>query len=322
MNFVKALEIALIAMLTFATACIVCQSFLNYLKRRKLALNVEERSQPLVVSLAFEISKVFVALVNRLKNFKKIQSISNDLNTVVISKKINRSSEEILSLVLLAEVVVFFLSLLLFHSIAFSCAFCLLLAILPSQKITNSVDKLSVEMREEVPVVLRSMISEASAGLSLSQIIDSTYKSCKGPLRRIFEQVLNKMRLGSTTAQALDVLKNTATVPELKFVAVALEVQHTSGGAIVPILESAMKSVSDDIELLRSLKVQTAQAKMSAAIVVCMPFVLLTAFSFMSPGFLKPFFSSILGILLFGFATLLQTIGILSIKKILAKGQV
>ena len=87
---------------------------------------------------------------------------------------------------------------------------------------------------------------------------------------------------------------------QLAFVAVALDVQHQSGGSLAAVLDAARESVESEIDLARSLKEQTAQAQLSARIVTAMPFVLIALFSLMSPGSLSPFFESMAGMALLG----------------------
>jgi tight adherence protein B len=123
--------------------------------------------------------------------------------------------------------------------------------------------------------------------------------------------------MGATPTEALDVFRHNEAVPELAFVSVALDVQHQSGGSIAPVLESATDSVSSELDLMRSLRVQTAQAKLSAGIVTVMPFVLVALFSLMSPGFLSPFFESFVGFLLLAVALLMQAAGVLCVRHML-----
>ena len=87
-----------------------------------------------------------------------------------------------------------------------------------------------------------------------------------------------------------------------------------------PVLEAARESVEGEIELARSLKVQTAQAKLSARIVTVMPFVLIALFSFMSPGFLDPFFASVPGMVLLALALVMQVGGVMLVRRTLAVG--
>ena len=87
------------------------------------------------------------------------------------------------------------------------------------------------------------------------------------------------------------------------------------------ILEAARQSVSDELELKRTLRTQTAQAKLSAQIVTVMPFALLAVFSLLSPGFLTPFSESPMGIALLAAALGMQAIGVSIVRKLLKVGQ-
>jgi tight adherence protein B len=130
------------------------------------------------------------------------------------------------------------------------------------------------------------------------------------------------LETGGNAQEALAVFRRYEAVPELSFVAVALDVQHKAGGSLGPVLEAARESVEGEIDLARSLKVQTAQAKLSARIVTVMPFILIALFSFMSPGFLNPFFESVAGLALLSLALLMQAAGVIAVNRLLNKGEV
>lgn len=83
------------------------------------------------------------------------------------------------------------------------------------------------------------------------------------------------------------------------------------------ILESSTHAIKSDLALKRSLKTQTAQAKLSAQVITLMPFGLLAIFSLVSPGFLDPFFESFGGIALFGAAVVMQVAGVVLVRRML-----
>ena len=102
---------------------------------------------------------------------------------------------------------------------------------------------------------------------------------------RVLGVAARRLQMGASPDEALAVMRASDQVPELSFVAVALDVQHQSGGSIAPVLETARESVVSELDLMRSMRVQTAQAKLSASIVTVMPFLLVALFSIVSPGF-------------------------------------
>ncbi|MEE0705494.1 MAG: type II secretion system F family protein [Adlercreutzia sp.] len=181
-------------------------------------------------------------------------------------------------------------------------------------------EKRACALRDEIPDALRSIGVCFKAGLSLMQTLHQTGSEMKGPLGALFLAAARVLETGGTASEALALFKHRADAPELAFVAVALDVQHQTGGSLAPVLEAARESVEGEIELARSLKVQTAQAKLSARIVTVMPFVLIALFSFMSPGFLDPFFASVPGMVLLALALVMQVGGVMLVRRTLNVG--
>lgn len=85
-----------------------------------------------------------------------------------------------------------------------------------------------------------------------------------------------------------------------------------------PVLEAARETVEGELALKRSLRVQTAQARLSARIVTIMPFALVAVFSLVSKGFLDPFFESPLGVALLCMAVLMQVSGVAAVRRMLS----
>ncbi len=172
-------------------------------------------------------------------------------------------------------------------------------------------------LREAVPEVLRSMEVCFRSGFSLHQTFQQIAQESSGPMERLFSRATNALETGQTTSEALRLLQREAAVPELSFIAMALDVQHQTGGSMGKVLESVRESVESELELMRSLKVQTAQAKLSARIVSIMPFALVGLFSLVSEDFLAPFFSSVLGFALMTVALLMLAAGVFMVRRLL-----
>lgn len=178
-------------------------------------------------------------------------------------------------------------------------------------------ERRQLALREEVPEALRAMNACFRSGLSLMQTLEQTASQIGGQIGGLFEAAAKRLEMGAPASEALAVIERQRGVPELAFAAVALEVQHQSGGSIGPVLEAAQDSVEGELDLLRSLKVQTAQAKLSARVVTVMPFILVALFSLMSPGFLSPFFESLPGMALLAVALVMEAAGVLVVRRML-----
>lgn len=179
-------------------------------------------------------------------------------------------------------------------------------------------DRRREALRDAVPDALRSLGVCFRSGLSLLQTFHQVAQETKGPLADLFQRAAHRLEVGQSAQEALEALRSGSSVPELAFVAVALDVQHQTGGSMQRVLEAARETVESQIELRRSLRVQTAQARLSARVVSIMPFVLVAIFSLVSEGFLMPFFESFAGLVLLGVALGMQAAGVLVVRRILA----
>ena len=295
-----------------------CFKFIDLWQRRRVLFSISGNSArgklDTWVNLA---TRIFGRIAPHLLRFEQVGELSSNIVYLARIGGANLDEVRAVSALLgcssLAAILAFFLTL----GPVFPVCIFLLCWILTITITKNRIDKVSTDMREQVPEALRCMAACSRSGLSLMQSLEATSRECTGSLSTILSTASKRLKLGALTSEALSVMRNTHAVAELKFVAVALDVQHTSGGAISPILESARDSVLNEIELLRNLRVQTSQARLSATIVTLMPFILLALFSFISPDFLLPFFTTPAGIVLFAIAIIMQMTGVVIVRRIL-----
>lgn len=172
-------------------------------------------------------------------------------------------------------------------------------------------------MREAVPDALRAMTACFRSGQSLLQTMQQVGKGAPGALGDLFLRVAHTLETGGTSREALAVFEDERSIGELVFVAVALDVHHQTGGSMQRVLDAARESIEGELELERSLRVQTAQAKLSARIVSVMPLILIVMFSLVSEDFLAPFFSSFTGMCLLVAAVAMQIAGVLIVRRML-----
>lgn len=182
----------------------------------------------------------------------------------------------------------------------------------------NQLDKHQESVREAVPSALESMSACFGTGFTLLQTFRQVSEDVPGPLGATFARSAHILEMGGSAQAALEELREGAYASELAFVAVALDVHHQSGGAMRQVLEAATDSVKGELALRRSLRVQTAQAKLSARVVAIMPFILVAAFSLASPDFLSPFFSGPVGYGLLSLAIVMQLAGIVLVRRALS----
>lgn len=200
---------------------------------------------------------------------------------------------------------------------ACGCAVAACVAALACAWLRSEQDKREAAVREAVPDALRSMGACFQSGYTLVQTLAHVGEEASGPLSSAFSGAARLLQTGGSVPEALALLRSRAAASELAFVSVALDVQHQAGGSMERVLASAREMVEGELELERSLRVQTAQAKLSARVVSVMPFVLIALFSLVSEDFLAPFFSSVMGFGLLLVAISMQVVGIFAVRRLL-----
>lgn len=201
----------------------------------------------------------------------------------------------------------------------FSVAVMALLAVVFANRMTASREARLAAMRQQTPEALRALGVCSKSGLSLAQTMDTLSVDLERPIAHLFEKASSRLKVGVPASEALAVFSEEDSSPELSFVAVALDVRHQTGGSLSHVLESARESVRDELDLRRSLQVQTAQAQLSARIVTCMPFVLVALFSLITEDFMAPFFQSVQGVALLMIALIMQAAGVLAVRSLLRR---
>lgn len=252
-----------------------------------------------------------------LLGFRLVREATDPLCGLAAAKGVTASSASLLSCLIGMALATTLMAAIVTGSwlcgVAVGC--CAVIAIVSYGR--TAEEKRALAMREEVPEALRAMNVCFRSGLSLMQTLQQTSSQIGGKVGALFEAAAKRLEMGAPASEALETLERQRGVPELAFAAVALDVQHQSGGSIGPVLEAAQDSVEGELELMRSLRVQTAQAKLSARVVTVMPFILVALFSFMSPGFLSPFFESLAGMALLAVALVMEAAGVLVVRRML-----
>ena len=288
--------------------------------RKRIAIAIgSDAHESKLQKLVFINLKIFGSFSKKLLRLSVVEKGANNIAVLFAMKGKKASEEQVISCLLAAACVAIVLGFVFAGSLVFgiSLGLCVVTGTLTFSG--SRLAKATNDMREQVPDAIQCMANCSASGFSLMQTFEQAEKECSGPLGKTFALAHRRMKLGSSIDEALEVFDNVKSVPELKFISIAFRVQHVAGGPISEVLDCARDSVLSELELARTLRVQTSQAKMSATIVTIMPFILLAVFSFMSPGFITCFFTSIIGFCVFCVAFTMQATGILMVRKTLAK---
>lgn len=314
--------VAVIAVLAgFACLFAAVQVAAVSIRRRRAAMAAQGEMSLVQGLVAWRLRNGFAFAFPAVHAMGKVAGVSAVLDEAVLfcaARGWTSSREAVGSVLLVALTALALLLGLVTSSPVAAIATPVCVSVVLSALAANAREKRQEAVREAVPEALESMAACLGSGFTLLQTFTQVAGDTPGPLGETFARSAHVLEIGGSAERALDELRDGAHASELAFVAVALDVQHQSGGAMRQVLDAATDTVKGELALRRTLRVQTAQAKLSARVVVVMPFVLVTAFSLASPDFLKPFFSSPFGYALLALAIVMQVAGIALVRRALA----
>lgn len=173
-------------------------------------------------------------------------------------------------------------------------------------------------LQAAAPEAIRLLCISLESGSSLALALRYAANNCSEPLASELKRAVWDLEAGQSFNKALEGLRQRTGGTEFAYLAVAMEIQHQSGGSLAPILDNVASLLKQSSELKEELRTKTEQGRLSSRIVAVMPFLLLAVLSVFSPGYLSTFFSSPLGFCLLILALALELIGIVLVRRCLA----
>lgn len=171
-------------------------------------------------------------------------------------------------------------------------------------------------MRAALPELLDQLSQTLRAGLSLSQAIARVEAQPDSALSELLHALNVDLSLGYSVSESLERFQARVPLPELRMVALALELQHRTGGNIAELLDRSASLQRQSLQMLRSLRTQTAQGKMSVRLVAAIPLSLVGVMALVMPDYIGSFLSSGLGLGLALLACALLGIGFFAVRRV------
>ena len=186
--------------------------------------------------------------------------------------------------------------------------------------VSQALDKLYArrrarELEKAMPEAIRLLCIALDAGSSLVKALEYAARNCDEPLAGELSRVVWDVQAGQGFDEAMEHLRARTGGTEFAYLAVAMEIQHRSGGSLGDVLRSVSGMLQQNAELAQDLQGKTAQARLSARVVALMPVVLLFVLTLLTQNYLGIFFSSPLGLVMFVAACVLELLGVMLVRR-------
>lgn len=149
------------------------------------------------------------------------------------------------------------------------------------------------------------------------QAVDTVVKEAPEPTASEFSRVLTESRLGLPLEDSLEAMADRVGSEDFQWVVVAINIQRRVGGNLAELLDTVADTLRERAMVRRQIKTLSAEGRLSAIILVAMPFVIALYLFTVNRGYLSLLFERTVGQIMMIGAAVLMGIGIAWMRKLI-----
>jgi len=184
-------------------------------------------------------------------------------------------------------------------------------------KLVGDRNQYRAKFEEQLPEALDIMRRALQAGHPFVETINLVATEMPDPIAKQFEITFNDLNYGSDLRAAM--LGMLERVPSITMMGVvtAILVQKDTGGNLAEILEKISGVIRGRYRFHRKVRTLSAEGRLSAWVLILVPFVLFLVIYFTTPGYLPILTESELGRTLIFWAFVMMIVGVFWIRRII-----
>jgi tight adherence protein B len=173
------------------------------------------------------------------------------------------------------------------------------------------------KFQRQLPEALDLIARALKAGHAFTGGLKMVGDEMEEPIGAEFGKTLHEINFGSGVPEALKNLTQRVDCPDLRFFIISVIIQRETGGNLAEILSKIAYLIRERFKLQDRVRVLSAEGKLSAIILIAIPFVIALALSVLNPGYVKSLFVDPLGKALVVFALLMMAVGIIVMRRMI-----
>lgn len=183
--------------------------------------------------------------------------------------------------------------------------------------VSHRIGRRQAAFSEQLPDVLQLIAGSLQSGFSLPQALDTVVREDSQPAAGEFSRALAEARIGADLEDALSRVAERMDSIDLRWTVMAIRIQREVGGNLVEVLRTTVGTMRERAYIRRQVRALSAEGRLSAYIVVALPVLVGTWFFYSSPAYMRPLYTTSMGVLMFGGAVAGVVLGALWMRKLI-----
>ena len=165
---------------------------------------------------------------------------------------------------------------------------------------------------------LQLMAGSLRAGHSLLRAVDAVSQDAASPTAEEFARIVNETRVGRDLNDAMDEVAERMGSDDFTWVAQAVAIHREVGGNLAEVLDAVGHTIRERNAIRRQVKALSAEGKLSAIVLMALPFGVTGFISLTNPAYIARFTESLVGYAMLATAGFMLLVGGLWLKKTVA----
>lgn len=173
------------------------------------------------------------------------------------------------------------------------------------------------KFEEYFPEALDLLGRAVRAGHAFTTGLEMISKEVTEPIAGEFRIAFDEQNFGLPLRDALLNLAERMPLIDVRFFVTALLIQKETGGNLAEILDALARVIRDRFRIYREVRVKTAQGRLTAAILIALPPLMMVLLEIVNPHYIGVLFTDPKGPVVLAIAGILQVIGSIMLWKII-----
>jgi len=169
---------------------------------------------------------------------------------------------------------------------------------------------------EQLSDTLQLLAGGLRAGYGLLQAVDGVAREAESPTADEFRRLVVETRLGRDLGDSLKAMAARADSEDFEWVVQAIEIHREVGGDLADVLDTVAGTIRERNAVRRQIQTLSAEGKLSAIILLGLPFVVSGFIYVTNPSYMGVLFNTPTGLAMLAVCAVLMTVGAIWMRKL------
>lgn len=173
------------------------------------------------------------------------------------------------------------------------------------------------EIQRQLPDALELIGRALRAGHALFVGMKMVGGEMRDPIAGEFQRGFDEISMGVSVPESLSHMADRTALMDVKFFVTSVNIQRETGGNLAEIVDSLGRLIRKRFELKKKIQALTAEGRISAIVLMSLPFGMAATLHFISPEYLTPLFTDPMGQAMLAGAAVMMILGAVVMQRMI-----